>query len=74
VPVAARVVGDVLVVAFGAASHVTAESRGPAILDRGHDVQLRQVQMPGVLMAIRRTMGAEDIRDLQSGTRHGSRA
>ena len=67
-PVTARVVGDVLVAALGARRHVPAERGGPARLDRGHHPQLRQVQMPGVLMAIGRTMGAEDIRDFQLWT------
>ena len=72
-PVAARVVGDVLVTALGAGRHMAAERGGPASLDRGHHLQLRQVQMPGVLMAIGRPMGAEDIRDLQFGAGHRDR-
>jgi len=44
---------------------MTAERCGPARLDRGHHLQLRQVQASSVLTAIGRPMGAEDIRDLQ---------
>ena len=51
-----------------------ADAGGAAVLDRRHHFELRQVQMSGVLAAIGRPMGAEDIRDLQSGTRHESRA
>ena len=73
-PVAAGVVGDVPVAALGAGRHVTAEGGGPAILDGGHHLQLRQVQMPCLFPAIRSAMSAEDIRDLQTGARQGSRA
>ena len=72
-PVAARVVGDVLVAALGAGRNMAAERGGPAGLDRRHHLQLRQVQMPCVFTAIGRPMGAEDIRDLQFGAGHRSR-
>ncbi len=72
-PVAARVVGDVRVAAFGAGRHMPAEGNGPTGLDRGHHFELRQVQVPCVVPAVGRPMGAENIRDLQFGAGHRSR-
>jgi len=43
---------------------MTTERRRAAILNRRHHLQLRQVQVSGVVPAIGSTMGAEDIRDL----------
>ena len=62
-----------LVVALRAGSDMPAERSGPASLDRGHHLQLWQVQVSGMFAAIGRPMGAEDIRDLQSGAGHPSR-
>ena len=73
-PIATRIVGDVLVAAFGAGRDMPAKGGGPARLDRGHHLQLRQVQMSGVFTAIGRPIGAEDIRDLEFGAGHASRA
>jgi len=36
----------------------------------GHHLELRQVQVPGMVTAIGSTMGAEDIRDLQLWAAH----
>ena len=71
IPVAAGVVGDVLVVTLGARRHMPANGGGAAILDGGHDLQLWQVQVTGVVPAIGSTMGAVNIRNLQFGARHG---
>ena len=73
VTVAAGVVGDVLMVAFGAGSDMPAKRCGPASLDGRHHLQLRQVQVSGVVPATGSTMGTEDIRDLQFGAGHRSR-
>ena len=64
-PVAARVVGDVLVGAVGAAYDVATERRGAAALDRRHDLELAEADMTGVGATPRRAVGAEDIRDLE---------
>jgi hypothetical protein len=50
-----------------------AESRRAAALDRRHRRQLAEAHMAGVGFAPRRTMAAEDIRDLQSRARHARR-
>jgi hypothetical protein len=63
-PIATRVIGDVLVAAVCASQHVPAERGGPTSLDRRHHFQLRQVQMSGMVTAIGRPMGAEYIRNL----------
>jgi len=68
--VAARVIGDVLVVAFGASHDMPTEDSGSASLNGGHHLQLRKVQMPGMITAIGRPMGAEYVRDLQFGMGH----
>ena len=65
VAIAAGIVGDVLMCAVLTARDMATERRRAAPLDRGHHLQLRRVQMPGMVMAIGRPMGAEDIRDLQ---------
>ena len=59
-----------LVAAFCAGCDMAAERGGPASLDRGHHLQLKKVQLPGMLVTIRRPMGAKEIRDLQSGAGH----
>lgn len=48
VPVAAGVVGDPPVPAIIASFDVTAQRRGAAVLDRRHDLELAEAQMPGV--------------------------
>jgi len=58
IPIAARVIGDVLMITFCASRNVTAERCRAAILNRRHYLQLWQVQVPGMVMAIRRPMGA----------------
>src|SRR3979490_1641249 len=53
---------------------MSAERRGAAVLDRRHHLQLAEAHMAGVGFAPRRSMVAEDIRDLQPWTRHVRRA
>ena len=74
VPVAAGVVGDLAVRALLAARDMTAERRRAAALDRRHHLQLAEAHMAGVGSAPCRAVAAEDIRDLQSRTRHARRA
>ena len=59
-----------LMIAFGTGSDMPAKGGSAAALNGGHHLQLRQVQMSGVVPAIRRAMGAEDIRNLQLWAGH----
>jgi hypothetical protein len=43
VPIATRVIGNVLMVTFCASRNVTAEGGSPTVLDCGHHLQLWQV-------------------------------
>jgi hypothetical protein len=70
VAVAAGIVGDPFVRAVLAALDVSAERRGPAGLDRRHDLQLGEAHVTGVGLAPRRPMGAKDVGDLEKGPRH----
>jgi len=45
---------------------MTAEGGAAALLDGRHDLQLAEAQVPLLLLAPRRPVGAEDIRDLQA--------
>jgi len=56
-----------------AAHDVAAEGRGAAALDRRHDLQLLKAHVTGVGLAPRRSVLAEDVRDLQRWTRHRRR-
>ena len=73
-PVAAGVVGDEGVRALLAARDMPAERRRAAALDRRHHLQLVEAHMAGIGLTPRRSMAAEDIRDLQRRTRHARRA
>src|SRR5450631_136107 len=73
-PVAAGVVGDVGVRALLAACDMTAECRRAAALDRRHHLELPEAHVAGVGFTPRRSIAAEDIRDLQRRPRHGCRA
>ncbi|KQI70760.1 hypothetical protein AN191_16410 [Loktanella sp. 5RATIMAR09] len=66
--IATRVLGDVLMAALGAGGNMPTERGGSAILDGRHHFELRQVQVPGTVMAIGSTMVPEDIRNLQFWT------
>jgi hypothetical protein len=57
-----------------AARDMTAESCSATALDGRHDLQLLEAHMTGIGFAPRRSVLAEDIRDLQRWTRHNSRA
>ena len=65
VPVAAAVIGDPPVAAVCAGLDVTTKRGRTAMLDRRHDLELVQTQMPGMGSSIGGTSGAEDIGDLE---------
>src|SRR5216684_4720060 len=70
-PIATGIVGDEHVRALLAARDMPAESRRAAALDRRHHLQLAEAHMAGIGFTPRRSMAAENIRDLQSWTEHG---
>ena len=70
VAIAAGVVGDPFVRAVFAALDVSAERRGPAGLDRRHDLQLGEAHVAGVGLPPCRPMGAKDVGDLEGRPRH----
>ena len=72
-PVAAAVVGDDRVGAVFAARDMAAERRRAAALDRTHHLHLVEADVAGIGSAPRRSVVAEDIRDLQRWTGHGRR-
>ena len=55
-----------------AALDVAAERGGATGLDRRHDFQLGEAQVPGVGLAPRRPMGAKDVGDLEGRPRHAA--
>ncbi len=65
VPVLARVISDVLVIAFGACGHMPAERLGSAGLNGGHHFELAEADMSLIDPPPSRAMGAEDVSDLQ---------
>ena len=75
VPVAAAVVGDGRVAAgvVLAARDMPAERRRAAALDRAHHLELAEADVAAVGITPRRSVVAEDIRDLQSRTGHAAR-
>src|ERR1700689_4619722 len=73
-PVAAGIVGNGHVGALLATCDMAAERRRATTLDRRHHLELAEAHMAGIGLAPRRTMAAEDIRDLQRRTRHEGRA
>src|SRR3546814_2101646 len=64
-PVAATVVGDPPMPAVGAGFDMAAERGGAAMLDRRHDLELMQAEVPGMGHAIGRPRGTEDVGDLE---------
>src|SRR3546814_19772282 len=66
-PVAATVVGDPPMPAVGAGFDMAAERGGAAMLDRRHDLELMQAQMPGMGHTIGRPRGAEKVGDTTLG-------
>jgi hypothetical protein len=71
VPVAAGVVADLLVTAGIAAQCMSSQRRGAALFDGRHDLELTEAQVSCLLLAPRRTVGAEDVGDLQGRPPHG---
>src|SRR5580704_3382015 len=71
-PVAAGVVRDLRIAARRvlAARDIAAERRRATALDRTHHLQLLEAHMPAVGLAPSRTVIAENVRDLQSGSSH----
>ena len=67
VPIAAAVVGDALVAAVRAGLDMTAKGRGAAVLDRRHDLELLQAQVPGLGGTVGGTGGPQDVGDLERG-------
>eukprot|EP01137_Pigoraptor_chileana_P001305 Opistho-2@38753 len=74
VTVAAAVVGDAPMSAVFACLDMAPKRRGPALLDRRHDLELLETEMPGMGSPIRGTSAAEDIGDLERGLHWLSRA
>ncbi len=74
VPVAAGVVGDPQMAAVVAALDMAAECGGATMLDRRHDLQLRQTYVPGAAHPERRPGDAQDVGDLDRGAHRLSRA
>src|SRR6202050_2375019 len=71
-PVAATIVSDDRVGAALAARHMTAERRCAAALDGRHHLHLVEADATDVGAPPRRSVVAEDIRDLQGRTGHGA--
>lgn len=74
VPIAAGVIGDAQMTAFVAALDMAAERGGATVLDRRHDLQFGQAQMPGPAGAPGRPGKTEDVGDLDRGPHRLSRA
>jgi hypothetical protein len=51
---------------------MTAQRRAAALFDGGHHLELAEAQVPLLGSPPSRSVGAEDIRDLQGGARHGA--
>lgn len=73
-PVAAGVVGDPPVPAVVAGLDVTAQRGGAAGLNRRHDLELAEAQMPGMGCAIGGPGTSEDVGDLERGAHWLNRA
>ena len=73
VPVAAAVISDPPMAAVFAGFDMTAQGGGAAMLDRRHDLELMQAQMPSMGGPINGAGGAEDIGDLERGAHRLSR-
>ena len=69
-PIATAVVGNAGVAAVLTAFDMAAERRRAAALDRAHHLELVEADVTGIGLTPCRAMRAEDIRDLQSRTRH----
>ena len=73
VPVATAVVSNDRVGTVCAARDMPAERRRAAVLDRRHHLQLVEAHMAGVGLTPRRSVTAEDVRDLESWVSHNRR-
>src|ERR1700730_8261225 len=69
--IAAAVIRDALMLTAVAGLHVPAERSGTACSDRLHDAPLRRGQRGLVLITIRLTVAAEDLRDFEPQSLHG---
>ena len=67
--VLAAVIGDVVVIAFGARGNMPAESFGSAGFNRRHHFKLAETDMPRIGPPICRTIVPKDICNLQPGAR-----
>ena len=63
--VATGVVGDLNLSAIFTAQHVAAERSTAALLNGAHDLELAETDVSGIGLAPRRTLIAEDVRDLK---------
>ena len=70
-PVAAASIENLHVLASIAADHIAAQPRRAAGFDGRHHLELVEADMAGIGGTPCRTVIAEDVRDLQSGLRHG---
>ena len=70
-PVAARVVGDLVLSAAFAAQHMAPQRRAAALFNGRHDLELAQAQVTVLRVAPSGTVGAEDVGNLQGRVRHG---
>jgi hypothetical protein len=67
----AAVIGDPQLAAIVAPFDMSSQRRRSAALDRRHDLQLAEADVPGVGLTPRRAVAAEDIRHLDRRPRHG---
>jgi hypothetical protein len=72
-PVAAAVVGNGRVATVLTTRDMASESRGPAVLDGAHHLQLAKAHVAGIGRAPGSTEVAEDVRHFQSRTGHDRR-
>ena len=63
----AAIIGNAEMTAVVAALDMPAKRRGSAGLDRRHDLQLVEAQMPGLSGTVADPRGSEDIGDLERG-------
>ena len=54
-----------------ALQYMAAQRRAAAAFDGRHDLELTETEVSGLRVTPVRPVGAEDIRDLQGGRRHG---
>jgi hypothetical protein len=69
-PVTAGVVGDLLMLTGRTTQGMTAERRSAAGLDGRHHLELVEADVPRMCLTPRRSLGAEDVRDLQGLSGH----